>query len=153
MNDDQDTETRGRATQITRGVSRFLAERGESCLTEFTLKTGRRVDVIALDRTGKITVVEVKSSVADFRSDRKWCEYLEYCDFFFFAVDADFPQEILPPDCGIILADAYSGSIIQEAAASILIAARRKAVTLRFARTSASRLLGYTDPGWIRGSL
>ncbi len=153
MTDDQDTETRGRAARIVRGVSRFLAERGESCLSEFTLKTGRRVDVIALDRKGGITVVEVKSSVADFRSDRKWSEYLEYCDLFFFAVDADFPQEILPHDCGIILADAYGASIIRESAASTLGAARRKAVTLRFARTSASRLLEYTDPDWIRGSL
>jgi len=153
MTDDEDTETPGRAARIVRGVSRFLAERGESCLTEFTLKTGRRVDVIALDRKGGITVVEVKSSVADFRSDRKWSEYLEYCDLFFFAVDADFPLEILPSDCGIILADAYGASIIRGPTANALGAARRKAVTLRFARTSASRLLGYTDPDWIRGSL
>jgi hypothetical protein len=110
MTDDEDTETPGRAARIVRGVSRFLAERGESCLTEFTLKTGRRVDVIALDRKGGITVVEVKSSVADFRSDRKWSEYLKYCDLFFFAVDADFPLEILPSDCGIILADAYGAA-------------------------------------------
>ena len=153
MTDDDNTRTPGRAAQIVRGVSRFLVERGESCLTEFTLKTGRRVDVIALDRKGRIAVVEVKSSVADFRSDRKWSEYLEYCDLFFFAVDADFPQEILPPDCGIILANAYGAAIIRESSASILNAARRKAVTLRFARTSASRLLGYTDPDWIRGYL
>ncbi len=83
MTDDDDTGTPGRAAQIVRGVSRFLAKRGESCLTEFTLKTGRRVDVIALDRKGRITVVEVKSSVADFRSNQKWFEYLEYCDLFF----------------------------------------------------------------------
>jgi hypothetical protein len=153
MIDYDNTRTPGRAAQIVRGVSRFLVERGESCLTEFTFKTGRRVDVIALDRKGRIAVVEVKSSVADFRSDRKWSEYLEYCDLFFFAVDADFPQEILPPDCGIILADAYGAAIIRDSSASTLNAARRKAVTLRFARTSAGRLLGYTDPDWIRGYL
>ena len=77
MTYDDDTGTPGRAAQIVRGVSRFVAERGESCLTEFTLKTGRKVDVIALDRKGRITVVEVKSSVANFRSNQKWFEYLE----------------------------------------------------------------------------
>ena len=69
------------------------------------MKTGRRVDVIDLNRKGRIAVVEVKSAVANFRSNRKWFEYLVYCDIFF-AVEADFPQEILPPDCGIIMADA-----------------------------------------------
>ena len=62
MTDDDNTRTPGRAAQIVRGVSRFLVERGESCLTEFTLKTGHRVDVIALDRKGRITVVKGKSS-------------------------------------------------------------------------------------------
>ena len=139
-----------RAAQIARGVSRFLAERGESCLAEFTLKSGRRVDLIALDRKGLITVIEVKSSVADFRTDRKWREYLAFCDRFFFAVDPDFPQDLLPEDCGILLADSYGASVRREAPQGSLNAARRKAVMLRFARTGASRLLRHTDPDWVR---
>ena len=54
---------RDRAAEILRGVSRFLAERDECSLAEFTLKSGRRVDLIALDRKGIVTVVEIKSSL------------------------------------------------------------------------------------------
>ena len=107
---------RDRAAEILRGVSRFLAERDECSLAEFTLKSGRRVDLIALDRKGIVTVVEIKSSVADYRSDKKWHEYLEYCDRFFFAVAADFPLEMLPETCGVILADGFGASVPSRAA-------------------------------------
>lgn len=137
MTDDDDTGTPGRAAQIVRRVSRFLAERGENYITEFTLKTGRRVDVIDLDRKGRIAVVEVKSAVADFRSNRKWFEYLEYCDIFSSPSTRISHRRYCRPTA------AFSCP---------MPTARRKAVTLRFARASASRLLGYTDPNWIRGS-
>ena len=140
-----------RAAEILRGVSRFLAERDECSLSELTLKSGRRVDLIALDRKGIVTVVEIKSSVADYRSDKKWHEYLEYCDRFFFAVAADFPLEMLPERCGVILADGFGASVLREPPEGTLNAARRKALMLRFARTSAARLHKYIDPEWIRG--
>jgi len=142
---------RDRAAEISRGVSRFLAERDESSLSEFTLKTGRRVDLISLDRKGSVTVIEIKSSVADYRADSKWQEYLDFCDRFFFAVAADFPVEMLPNTCGIILADGFGASVLREPPEGKLNAARRKALILRFARTSAARLLKFTDPDWIRG--
>ena len=142
---------RDRAAEISRGVSRFLAERDECSLAEFTLKSGRRVDLIALDRKGIVTVVEIKSSVADYRSDKKWHEYLEYCDRFFFAVAADFPLEMLPESCGVILADGFGASVLREPPEGTFNAARRKALMLRFARTSAARLHKYIDPEWIRG--
>lgn len=153
MSKDTPIVPNGRAAQIFRGVTRFFTEHDQSCLSEFTLKTGRRVDVISLDKRGNITIVEVKSSVADFRSDNKWHDYLEFCDAFYFAVDNDFPQDLVPPECGLILADAYGATILREPAIQNMNAARRKAVTLRFARTSANRLLKYTDPDWIRGSV
>ncbi|MEC7539024.1 MAG: MmcB family DNA repair protein, partial [Pseudomonadota bacterium] len=114
-------------------------------------KSGRRVDLIALDRKGIVTVVEIKSSVADYRSDKKWHEYLEYCDRFFFAVAADFPLEMLPETCGVILADGFGASVLREPPEGTFNAARRKALMLRFARTSAARLHKYIDPEWIRG--
>ena len=139
------------AGRIARGVSRFFAERGNGCLAEFSFKTGRRADIIAIDNKGTITVVEIKSSVSDFRSDKKWAEYLEFCDRFYFAVGTDFPIEILPSECGLVIADAYGASIIRDPKPHRLIAARRKAITLRFARLSANRLMQFTDPDWIRG--
>jgi len=134
---------------VTRGAARLLGDLGLGVLTEFSLATGRRVDVIGIDRAGMITVIEVKASVADFKGDRKWREYLDFCDRFFFAVSADFPRELLPMDenCGVIIADRFGAEILREPVTEKLAAARRKAVTLRFARTASQRLQSMLDPG------
>lgn len=134
------------AAAICRGVCRALAEAGYATLTEVTLATGRRVDVMALDRRGEILVVEIKSSVADFRSDRKWQDYLAFCDRFAFAVGPDFPQALLPAEAGLLVADAYDAHVLRESAAIPLSAARRKHLTLRFAHVASARLLRRDDP-------
>ncbi len=132
--------TRPDATQaVTRGTMRLLREMGLSCLTEVPLKTGRRVDVMALDKKGQTTIVEVKSSLEDYAADSKWGEYLPFCDRFYFAVPTDFPVDILPGEVGLILADAYGASIERPAAEGSMNASRRKALTLRFARLAAER--------------
>lgn len=130
------------ATQaVTRGAIRLLHDMGFSCLTEVSLKTRRRVDILALDRRGLVTAVEVKSSIEDFTADQKWQEYLPFCDQFFFAVPLDFPVDMLPQDTGLIVADAYGASIERPATEGSMNAARRKALTLRFARLAADRWL------------
>jgi hypothetical protein len=95
---------------------------------------------------GEIMIVEIKSSVADFRSDQKWPEYCAYCDRLYFAVDAAFPVDILPQAPGLILADRYGGCVMREAQSHPLAPARRKALLLTFARTAATRLLSVRDP-------
>ncbi len=134
------------AEAMARGITRLMRNRDETCLTEFTLKTGRRVDVITLDRKGLFTVIEIKSSISDFRSDNKWHEYLDFCDRFYFAVPLKFPTNILPTKNGLIIADGYSAEILRESAPRSMNAARRKALTLRFARTAATRLMRLTKP-------
>ena len=124
---------------LARGVVRVLAQHDRPALTEVTLRNSRRADVMAIGRDGTVWIVEVKSSVADYRSDAKWQEYRDFCDRFFFAVPPDFPAEIIPDDCGLIIADTYDGAIVREAPDLKLNAARRKAVTLRFARMAAER--------------
>lgn len=146
MNVSQSTLPDDKTAQITRGVTRLFYQLGENSLLEFTLKTGRRIDVMNLDKKGVFTAVEVKSSVSDFRADTKWQEYLPYCDRFYFAVGTEFPLEILPDDCGLIIADAFGGEIIRDAAPGTMNAARRKALTLRFANKAAQRLRLFTDP-------
>lgn len=133
-------------SDLARGVCRALAARGLATLSEFTLKTGRRADVIALDPGGAVVIVEVKSSRTDFLSDGKWQEYLDFCDRFYFAVPAGFPQDLLPQDCGLMVADCYDATILREAPESRLAAARRRAVILRFAQVASQRLLRLTDP-------
>lgn len=134
------------ARLLARGVCRALAEHGLATLVEFTLSSGRRVDVIGLDRAGLITIVEIKTSLEDFRSDRKWPEYLEFCDHFFFAVPEGFPQEILPDDFGLMAADPYGAVILRESPVFQLNAARRKAQNLRFGLAAAQRLQRLIDP-------
>lgn len=134
------------ASDIVRGTCRLLAAHGHGTLTEVTLRTGRRVDVMALAPDGSITVVEVKSSVQDFRSDRKWRDYLEFCDRFFFAVGEGFPHDILPDEPGLIVADRFSAAILREAPEARLAPARRKALTLKFALLGSQRLTRTLDP-------
>lgn len=135
------------AQAVARGICRLLGELGQASLTEFTLRTGRRVDVIGLAGDGRITVVEIKSSLADFRADQKWPEYLEFCDRFYFAVPQDFPQEVLPADHGLMVADAYGAAILRPSVELTVASARRRSLILRFAQTAAGRLQGLTDPG------
>lgn len=128
------------AARLARGVCRSFAEQGLASLVEFHLANGRRADVIALDGRGGLVIVEIKSSLADFRSDGKWPEYRDFCDRFYFAVAAEFPRQVLPEDCGLICADAYGAVVEREAPEHPLKPARRKAVTLRFAQAAARRL-------------
>lgn len=134
------------AAALARGVSRTLRAHGGATLTEFTLRTGRRVDVIGVDDEGRVTIVEIKTSVADFRSDGKWPEYLDFCDYFYFAVPEDFPRDLLPDTCGVMVADAYEALILVPSETRPVNGSRRRALILRFARAAAQRLNAYTDP-------
>ena len=131
---------------LARGVCRMLIAQGFAPLTEFVPARGLRMDIIALGPRGEVWVVEVKSSVADFRADAKWQGYLEWSEQFFFAVPADFPAPILPAE-GLIRADPFSAEIVAQGPLRPMAPARRKALTLAFARTSAVRLAGLIDPG------
>lgn len=143
---DADTPAQKLAQQLARGVARTLGDLGYASLFEFTLRSGRRVDVMAIEAGGEIVIVEIKISLEDFRSDTKWPEYLEFCDRFFFAVPEGFPSEILPEDCGLMIADAYGASILREAPALGLNGSRRRAQVLRFALAAAQRLNRLIDP-------
>ena len=132
-----------RTQSITRGVLRLFRDLAEATLTEFKLVNGRRADVAALDKRGRLTIVEVKSCQLDFTVDDKWPDYLEFCDRFYFATDPDFPRALLPEGQGHILADAFGAAIDRPAADITLTAARRKAVMLRFARQAAFRAFGH----------
>ena len=135
---------------LTKGVMRLFSDMGLTPLAEFKLANGRRADVAALDRRGKITIAEVKSCRADFETDQKWPEYLDFCDRFYFAVDPGFPIDMLPRSEGLIVADGYGAMISRTADERALVAARRKAVTLRFARQAARRALHIQSDGELR---
>jgi hypothetical protein len=130
-----------RAMVIRRGVQRMLTEMGAHVLPELSLASGRRADLVALTRCGDIWIVEIKSSIEDFRVDRKWPDYRLHSDRFFFATHPEVPAGIFPEECGFILSDGYGAEILREAPEHRLPAATRKALLLRIARAGAARLL------------
>jgi len=124
---------------VTRGAARLFLALGYAPLAEVCLPNGRRADIMALGPKGDIAIAEVKSGPQDYLTDRKWGDYMPYCDAFYFAVAPEFPREILPSEPGLIVADAFGGAILEPAPLSPLAPARRKALTLAFARLAAMR--------------
>ena len=140
-------DARRTTDRVTRGVCRMLAGSGYGTLQEFRLTSGRRVDVMGINDDGEFVIIEVKVSVGDFCGDRKWREYLPYCDRFYFAVPEGFPGRLVPGDCGLIVADGYGGAI-RHAATTIAVDGNRKRRQLvRFALAASVRLQRLADPG------
>lgn len=129
------------ALSLMRGASRLFWHLGYSTIPEFSLPGGRRADLFGVGRKGEIAIIEIKSGTADFRADNKWAEYGDFCDFFYFAVSQRFPHDLIPNDVGLIVADGFGGAIVRESPEDKLAAARRKAITLKFARAAADRVM------------
>ena len=134
------------AALLSRGVCRALDQLGYVSLVEFPLLNGRRADILGLGRAGDLVIVEIKSSVADFRADHKWTTYRDFADRLYFAVPAHFPQALIPEECGLMLADQFGAALLREACKTPLNPSRRHALTLRFARIAAARLRRSLDP-------
>jgi hypothetical protein len=137
------------AATVQKGVCRHLRAAGFATLCEFTLASGRRADVVALDHAGRIWIVEIKSSIEDFRCDLKWPEYYQFCDRLYFAIPPHVAPEIIPDETGLIIADGWGADIRREPAEQPLHPSRRRAMTLHFARAAALRLHGLYDPELI----
>jgi hypothetical protein len=134
------------ALEIARGAARLLVDYGFVCLAEVALPSGRRADLMGLSGKGELWIVEVKSCVEDFRVDRKWPDYQDYCDRLFFAVNPEFPLGLLPDTTGWIVADRFGAEIIRDAPDLKLAAARRKVLTVNLARQATGRLMNLADP-------
>lgn len=134
------------AANLARGVCRALEQLGYVSLVEFPLTNGRRADVLALGRSGDFAIVEIKSSVADFRADRKWSSYRDFSDRLYFAVQNDFPRVLIPEECGLMVADPFGAALLREGREARLDPGRRRALTMRFARIAATRLRRLLDP-------
>ena len=134
------------ALAVARGTTRLLHSLGLCVVSELTLASGRRADLVALAPDGTIWIVEIKSSIADFRVDQKWTDYRMHCDRLFFATTIDVPENIFPKDAGLIVADAFGAEIISEAPEHRLHASTRKSMMLSIARAAALRLQSLIDP-------
>lgn len=136
------------ALRVQRGVMRMLRERHDmACYAEVPLSNGRRADVLAVGPKGEIWIIEIKSSLIDFQVDRKWPEYREFSDKFFFAKPPELDGEIFPESEGLIVADGHDGAILRDSPDTPLAPARRKALMLKLARLGADRIHVLLDPG------
>src|SRR3954471_14396603 len=150
--DDAATEPGGAAPsslagRVARGTCRALAQLGYASLLEVPLADGGRADILALGRSGDLVIIEIKTSVADFRGDRKWGRYRDFADRLYFAVPDGFPSLLIPEECGLIVADGFGAAILRDGVTTPLAAPRRRALTLRFARIAAKRVPRALDPG------
>ena len=144
------------AADVVRGVTRLLHRSDVASLAEVSLGCNRRADIMGIDAAGRLTIVEVKVSLADLRGDRKWPDYLGYCDRFFWAVPAGFDlapfahADLAPGITGLIIADRYDAEEVRAApwhpTGTPMSPARRKAETLAFARRAAARVMFGADP-------
>ena len=141
------------SVDVCRGTSRLLWLQGWSPLAEVTLADGHRADIMAISRTGEILIVEVKVSAADLKGDRKWHHYRDYADRFAWAVPPNLAghldeERFAPGSCGLLVADRHEALWVRDACVNNLAPARRKAVTLMFARAGAERALRTADGGF-----
>src|ERR1700724_663657 len=142
----QDGRQSDTALFVARGTRRLLRRLNFSTVTELPLLSGRRADIVALATDATIYIVEIKSSIADFRTDTKWRDYRAHCDRLFFAIPESVPVEIMPEDARLILADAFGAEILRQAPEHRIAAATRRAVLMRFAHAAAHRLHRLSDP-------
>jgi hypothetical protein len=141
-----DIDSKATAALLARGACRALEQLGYASLVEFPLINGRRADILGLGRAGDLLIVEVKSSVADFRADRKWASYRDFADRLYFAVPHHFPKVLIPEECGLMVADPFGAALLRDGRAAPLNPSRRRALTLRFARVAAARLYRCLNP-------
>jgi hypothetical protein len=134
------------ALAIARGTARFLGSLGFSSVSEVTLPSGRRADLVAMNERAEIWIIEIKSSLDDLRADQKWHEYRAHCDRLFFAFTQDLPCEVFPPETGLIVADAYGAHLHCDAPEHRLPAPTRKVMMARFGLVAARRINRLIDP-------
>lgn len=137
----KDGRQSARALAIRRGMQRLLIDMRHVTLPELSLRSGRRADLVTLSEKGEIWIIEIKSSIEDFRVDRKWPEYRSFCDRLYFATLPDVPEAIFPEDAGLFIADQYGAELIRDAPEHRLAPAMRKSMTLNFSRIAAARLM------------
>jgi hypothetical protein len=134
------------ALSVARGTTRLLHQLGFSAVTELSLPSCRRADLVALNSAGDIWIVEIKSSIEDFRADQKWMDYRLHCDRLFFATTVEVPCDIFPKDTGLVVADAFGAHVVCDAPEHRLHASTRKSMIVSFARCAALRLQALADP-------
>jgi hypothetical protein len=98
------------ANQLRDVAALYFASKNYAVHFEMGLNSGGslRADVLALNMQCELIIAEVKSSIADYKSDKKWHNYKLYSDKFYFVFYVDVYEKLklsnsLPKDCGILV--------------------------------------------------
>ena len=126
--------------RITDAIARSYFGQGDGVLREFKLKNRRRVDLVTINDKGWIIIIEIKSSPEDFLSDKKWGEYIDWADQFYFGVAYNFPISILPKEHGIITTDGFDVYQAQPSPIHKLNGSRRNNLICKMAKASMRRI-------------
>lgn len=126
---------------VRKGLQILMHDMRHAILPELVLANGRRADLATVSEKGEVWIIEIKTSIEDFRSDRKWPDYRSYCDRLYFATHQEVPLDIFPEDCGLFVSDGYGAHLLREAPEHKLAPASRKAMMLNFSRAAAHRLM------------
>jgi hypothetical protein len=126
--------------RITDAIARSYFGQGDGVLREFKLKNRRRVDLVTINDKGWIIIIEIKSSPEDFLSDKKWGEYIDWADQFYFGVAHNFPISILPKEHGIITTDGFDVYQAQPSPIHKLNGSRRNNLICKMAKVSMRRI-------------
>lgn len=114
------SSSKPRSTEIAdflkKRVANYYKRKRRVCYAELGLNRGGklRADMFILAMTGHIVIVEVKSSVADFKSDSKWHLYRDYCHQFYFAFTKPVYAKVkdsIPPGVGVFVFDPEDGRL------------------------------------------
>ncbi len=141
------------AASVARGVARMFARADIMLMGEVSLPNRRRADLMGIDAKGHVVIIEIKICKTDLLGDRKWEDYLAYCDRFYWAISSAVEPALLdgeafrPADTGVIIADAFDAAIARPAPTLALSPARRKPQVQMLARRAMQRLANMQ--GWI----
>lgn len=82
------TSRRTIADCLKQATMSYFLKKGFSCFAELGLNSWGKLrgDVVCLNLKGTIVLCEIKSSVQDYKTDRKWSNYLEYCNKMYFVM-------------------------------------------------------------------
>lgn len=94
--------------RIKSQVGKYLKQKRRATYFELGLcKHGRlRADVFSISMSGHVVIVEVKSSVQDFKSDKKFHLYVEYANKLYFAMPNtvyDKVKDQIPKNIGVFI--------------------------------------------------
>ncbi len=93
------------ADEIADAVSMRLLKWGMQPIREYQLPNGRRLDVAAIGKYGRLLGVEIKTTESDFNRDRKWADVMSQCFIFYFAVPLGFNVQIIHPGIRLFLCE------------------------------------------------